>query len=326
MFVVPPAVLAAFSVLAAPVAVDLDTLDEGAPPALSWYADGTIHTGTTEYALGDRSPASFAEVSGGYAVHAWNGGADDELFLADGTDELLLATAPGDTNEIFGPVLSADGTRMAWSVAYELDGIQGARRTELVVADAATGQTLDSHTVPDDDLRPRGFIGDTVVLDRGTEAGVLSWRPDTGDLTEWERADGVTAVSDRQRLAAVVDSENPDCTGIRSPNQVEDLWQVCDETVIGFDPRGRYAVTRQDVDADTVVVGVTDARTGERLLRLETGGGTPEVAWESPEEFLLTAWDDGRMAIVRCTTGGDCELATEARSTSGGWPYLLPTQ
>jgi hypothetical protein len=96
--------------------------------------------------------------------------------------------------------------------------------------------------------------------------------------------------------------------------------------VIGFDPTGTYAVTRQDVDADTVVIGLADAATGEGVLRLETGGGTPEVAWESADELLLTASDDGRMAIVRCTTDGECELATEARSTSSGVPYLLPTQ
>lgn len=337
MFALSPAVLAAFAALSVTVPVDLDALPDGPPPAISWYSYGVLHTGESEYSLGDRALAGFARVEDGYVVHAWNDGSDDELFLVDGTTERVLATAPGDGTEIFGPVVSADGSRIAWSVGYALGGLNASatrdRRTELVVADADTGETLYSKDVSGDDLRARGFAGESVLLDRGTETGVLRWRPDTGELTEWDDASELTAVSESAGLAAVVDAERPSCAGVRATNDDahEQLWQVCGATVIGFDPSGTYAVTRADVDDDTVLIGVRDAMTGTRVLRLRTGGGTPEVAWEPTGRLLVTAWDEGRngmrMGIVRCTApDGTCELAKPARSTSTGWPYVLPIQ
>jgi hypothetical protein len=47
--------------------------------------------------------------------------------------------------------------------------------------------------------------------------------------------------------------------------------------------------------------------------------------WE-PDGRLLTVVDDGREAIVRCSTGGQCELATGIRDPKQRKApmYLLP--
>jgi hypothetical protein len=121
-------------------------------------------------------------------------------------------------------------------------------------------------------------------------------------------------------------SDGQGCTSVRDVRRERERWRTCEGSVTGFSPDGEFAVVRRDVDDDTVLVSVLQAETGFSLLQLETGGGTPEVAWESSRSFLLTAWDSGRMAIVRCTTTGECGLATPPQPTDDGWPYLLPDQ
>ncbi|GAB3414756.1 hypothetical protein [Flindersiella endophytica] len=316
----------------APVPIDFEHLPPGQAPTISWYSDGVIHSGdgVGEAGLGGRDPASFVEVHGGYVAHVWGGpgepSADDALvFLSRGTTR-VLATAPGDSAEIFGPVLSGDGRRMAWSVVEGLDGFgsdaDGPLST-LVLADTETGDTIKTFRV-DDDLWAKGFVADAVVLNRGLDTGVVSWSPYLGTLLEWKDAGEVTAVSDVRGLAAVSDGQG--CTSVRDVRRERERWRTCEGTVAGFSPDGEFAVVRQDVDDDTVMVGVLQAATGRPMLRLSTGGGTPEVAWESSRSFVLTAWDTGRMAIVRCTTTGECGLATPPRPTDAGWPYLLPDQ
>lgn len=316
-----------------PVPIDFERLPPGQPPTISWYSDGVINDGDERVPLGDRPPASFVQVEGGHVAHVWGGpgepSADDSLVFLDGDTSRVLATAPGDSAEIFGPVLAADGRRMAWSVVEGLDGADGAAgvRDEplstLVLAGTSTGGVLKTFRV-DDDLWAKGFVADSVVLNRGLDTGVVSWHPALGTLMEWRDADQVTAVSDVRGLAAVSDGQG--CTSVRDVRRERERWSTCEGSVTGFSPDGEFAVVRQDVDNDTVLVSVHQARTGRLMLRLETGGGTPEVAWESSRSFLLTAWDSGRMAIVRCTTTGECGLATPPRSAADGWPYLLPDQ
>jgi hypothetical protein len=316
------------------VPIDFERLPPGQPPTISWYSDGVIHEGdgSGRVGLGERAPASFVEVPGGYVAHVWGGpgepSADDALLFLSGGTTRVLATAPGDSAEIFGPVLSGDGRRMAWSVVDGLDGFTSSGAADgpistLVLADTKTGDTIRTFRV-DDDLWAKGFVADAVVLNRGLDTGVVSWSPFLGTLLEWKDADQVTAVSDVRGLAAVSDGQG--CTSVRDVRRERERWRTCEGTVTGFSPDGEFAVVRQDVDDDSVVVSVLQAGTGLPMLRLETGGGTPEVAWESSRSFVLTAWDTGRMAIVRCTTTGECGLATPPLSTDAGWPYLLPDQ
>lgn len=308
------------------VPVEFDRLSTGAPPAVAWYADGGIHQGDTAVPLGGRSLSDFVQVRGGYVAHVRGPEtSDDRLVLLRDGREKTLAKAPGDASEVFGPVVSPDGRRVAWSVVKGLDGVAPRSETSstLVLARASDGKVLARRSVQDD-LWAAGIAGDTVVLNRGLDSGVVSW--DTGDdrLSEWREADEVTALSGRHDLAAV--SDRSGCGIVRPFGKRSTLWKTCDADIVGFAPDGRYAVTRKDADDGSVEVSLRQARTGNPVLRLRTGGGTPESAWEPDGTLLLTAWDDARMAIVRCTTNGACEFARPPRPTTAGWPYLLPDQ
>jgi len=309
----------------AAVPVDFDRLAAGPPPAVAWYADGGIHHGETAVPLEGRSLSDFVQVRGGYVAHVRGAeAADDRLVLLRDGREKTLAEAPGDASEVFGPVVSPDGRRVAWSVVRGLDGVAPTSGTSstLVLARASDGTVLARKTVRDD-LWVVGLVGDTVVANRGLDAGVVSWDTAADRLTEWRDADEVTAVSGRHGLVAVTDDTR--CTTVRPFGEHRTLWKTCGAAIIGFDPDGRYAVTRKD-DADGVDVGLRQARSGNPVLRLRTGGGTPEPAWEPSGTLLLTAWDETRMAIVRCTTTGACEFARPPRPATAGWPYLLPDQ
>jgi hypothetical protein len=59
---------------------------------------------------------------------------------------------------------------------------------------------------------------------------------------------------------------------------------------------------------------VVEARTGEEVLRIDVES-TQRFAWEPNGDLVFEAWQDSsRMALVRCSLDGDCELATEPRT------------
>lgn len=62
-------------------------------------------------------------------------------------------------------------------------------------------------------------------------------------------------------------------------------------------------------------VVVHDARTGEEVLRIEGELPEPQAVWESGDSLVVEAFQNRtRAALVRCTVGAGCELATDPTS------------
>lgn len=138
----------------------------------------------------------------------------------------------------------------------------------------------------------------------------------------WSTEDSVASFSPDGRYAAL--------TASQGPSRMIDGFEAM--LLRGYDPgdvievNGEdVTITREMLDAaaewqewhdnwdgrsDLVIV---DARTGQEVVRFDVTY-PQRIAWEPDGTLVFEAWRDvERMALVRCTVDGECELATEPR-------------
>jgi hypothetical protein len=94
-------------------------------------------------------------------------------------------------------------------------------------------------------------------------------------------------------------------------------WDSCAWRPWEFSPDGSrvFALDTRTEGFGPRFVAVLDSETGEALLDLSsegTFGFSP--SWEDNDSVLLTLVQDGQSAIVRCTVGVGCELATDPKA------------
>ncbi|MGH3507245.1 MAG: hypothetical protein ACRDO2_08595 [Nocardioidaceae bacterium] len=125
------------------------------------------------------------------------------------------------------------------------------------------------------------------------------------------------------------DPNDSPCAVLTDLDDVDDGgWDSCTWRPFEFSPDGSrvFALDTRTEGFGPRLVAVVDSETGEALLDLSsegTFGFAP--SWESNDSVLVTLVQDGRSAIVRCTVGVGCELATDPKAAMDSLtePYHL---
>ena len=155
--------------------------------------------------------------------------------------------------------------------------------------------------------------------------GTLWWRP-AGDTVQKISDESVVGVDFRNdRIVFDVPRDAPACVRVaRLSSFTRTLWRSCDLVPHLWSPDGDLALATHayfdDVGTNlwATIGGATGARRSQVTGRLDW-----EAVWEDDRHFLTIAQgDDGMAAIIRCTTGGDCERAS--RLWDMGVPDYLP--
>jgi hypothetical protein len=319
-----------------PVSIDFARLPVGDAPSVPYYADGVIHDGDQRVPFaGFTYVSDLVKVANGYAVVADRGpggpgSGNLELFLVrpDGT---RLSVGRG---MIFRPAVSEDGRRMAWST---FSGTTEAYETTLHLTDTSTGATVAERSLglgEETLAAPRAILGSTVVVERATNAAsrpLRAWHPGSNTLTTWYDGYGLAGVSADLSKVAVsqASSTHETCFDLVALPSMERAWRSCDydHWSVAFAPDGGHLLTasaRVDrapedrlmplpepramttVESDLYVL---DASSGKRVLQIKNQQPLQRT-WESADTFLFEATDGTQTALVRCTLGGSCELAT----------------
>ncbi|AYY13826.1 hypothetical protein EF847_15095 [Actinobacteria bacterium YIM 96077] len=93
-----------------------------------------------------------------------------------------------------------------------------------------------------------------------------------------------------------------------------------------LDHARKYRERQENSDGRRDLV-IVDAATGEEVTRFDVPDPA-QATWESNDSLVFQATEDDETALVRCTVGGECELATEPRAVDtpidvSDSPYLL---
>jgi hypothetical protein len=335
--------------------IDFGRLPLGPAPAVPWYGGGAIHDGDRSIPFGDFARIRSLQVADGGYVALTESEGDLELFLISPSGQRnRLDRVPADGGQLYEPAVSTDGTRVAWS---RVSGSGADYTTVLNVASAASGEVTDTRRVSGNapsGLEVRAFLGTRVLLnltaDESDAPQVEVWDPSKDTLLPWYKADGLAGITSDGALVAfgTSDSQNEGCFDLLARPGKRWLWRSCEFNYndVFFDTRNRYvAAPNFDVesrdngrmlstfgpDEELPDLGITTrltvfaARTGEPILRINDQAPY-QVAWESSDTFLFAARggtkQDRQVALVRCTTAGRCELATEPQSSKVS-PYTV---
>ncbi|WP_233552881.1 sigma factor-like helix-turn-helix DNA-binding protein [Jiangella rhizosphaerae] len=304
--------------------LDLGRLGTGPAPEVPWYEDGALH-------VGDRStPADLAvepgsddlvveRVRDGYAVWIWEPvpdayGRSTLTLVRDDGERIVLADG-----DVTPPVVSPDGERIAWGLqnhdrVRDEDALEHGLTSTVVVADAGGAVVAELPDTPSPGIRPRGFLADgRLALEAGanTAWGVDAWEPG-GEVTPLRQDVGVTAMSPTGDLALLQGTDAAQLTDLATGTE---LWSFDDGAEARLSPDGRYlaALSWEGAPAGRPrQVVIREARTGDEVARLDVQEAGA-LRWESPTTVVISSYQDGSAALVRCTVGGECELATEPR-------------
>lgn len=291
-------------------ATDFDAMGTGAAPSVPWYADGALHYEDTSTPFDvPFSELSLERVDGGFVALVGDDQPGAVLYLVrDGAEPVRVHAGT-----ISGVVVSPDGSAFAWATpdAVADDGVS---RAMVVVTDARTGSDRFSSVEFHVSARPVHFAGGDEVVVETTVGVVLQYatlRPGSTPAT-WPNpvpSDGSrAAMSPDGRLVATVDGLAHVIRELPAPDPA--LWTLAPaQRDPRFSPDSRLLAA---VSSDGVTV--YDALTGAPVGSFRaTDPGPPR--WESAGTVVFIArpedGDAAAEAIVRCTLGEGCELATE---------------
>lgn len=251
----------------------------------------------------------------------WVGDSAEPRVVLSGLDEIVT-----------------DGTRVAWRLGSRVSA--GA-----LAADGGLDRQADLEASPGD-VRPAGFLGKEVVLQRTTGGGAVSWalwRPDKCAADGCADADpvwnqgvlrvygaepgGQTAVG----LVPAVSKDQGVCLArLRVADGLPVLAQVCPQGLpptgpASLSPDGRWLVAASDAAAGVVVVDVAAAFAGDPTAVLPVDGAAAPAAvpvWSAPDEAVYPA--ENSLVWVRPDRVRDgAEDAVAEADLSGAPPTLV---
>lgn len=188
-------------------------------------------------------------------------------------------------------------------------------------------------------ITPVGFVDADSVLYQGdgVKPPVGLAKPG-GEIVELEGFIKVTGANMENGLVAGQTRSNPDasgCFGVMDPtiSTSEMLWDTCDYSLSTFSPNGQF-VLASDAYLDGIGTGsvsILDAQTGELVVTYEQQGKSQialtQTVWESNDTVLAIAADGLSFTILRMSTAGDLEAATDAleNDPNADIPYWFAT-
>lgn len=318
--------------------VTLSELGTGDAPGVPYLVDGRlVHAGESTAA-----PGGFGDPSGPGSAYLVDAVALDDTvvgFRADPSTESVSAYAAGPSrlptsSLTVQPAVDSDG-----SMAYAVKGVDVAGRPAPVSTIVYATRAGDS---------PRYAYSDdaTVTQVMDVEHGVVLYNAvdargrrfvGSGDLAKDSPAPldrpypNVVALSAADPAAGLMvgrTAEMPrSCNAMLTTQDASPLWQSCSWRPTEFSPDGsRVYAVRLPVVGPITEAAVLDASDGTVIRRFSTTGRFGRAAFEADNSLDVVTVQDGQAAIVRCSTGGTCELATTpepARSDTEAVPYQL---
>lgn len=304
--------------------INLDELPRGEAPQVPWFDAGVIRNGDKQTVVGEaegfKGTISFQPIDQGYLVEFVIAGEgptfDTVLYDEDGGVRRQL---PEEITTF--PAVSPDGQVVAWSDPHvDVDAI--------IATDARTGK--DIGTARDVEWGyPVDFLnGDLVyAIDASEDLATGYWDLDSGEVGRLDISGSVLDTNGEGRMLvqryvddATVCAVMLDMSDASHPGEI--LWKNCDLFVPELTDDGRYALGYTGVDhADGLLL---DAKSGEVVLKLDTGAGTVgNPVMESEGTVLVEVTQNNQTALVRCSLEGECELATDVRPMGSGTVFAL---
>ena len=227
----------------------------------------------------------------------------------------LVRVAPGESQHVLvegapdQAVLSDDGTTVAV--------VDRNRRTA----------TVDVHSAVDGGLLSsrggfRGYpsvfdiVGDHVIV-ASYRLGTRDWNWSENTLTKVTEKSVYAVDLSADRMAYFTkDPYNGGCSVVTTLSRPRTtLWRSCRQAVLTFSPDGERVVTTYKL-ADGIGPSKIWERLsdGSKLASYQVRAYFGIIAWESPTELLLDAYNRKNGATVRCSQG-ECERASALRPT-----------
>ena len=316
-----------------PIALDvsLGDLERGADPAVpyvdwrTWIVDGEA----TEFGVpSEHSLSDIAQFDEGVVI--WAANPDDgslqmyPLGFETGLDPKAVSTSPS----------VDDATR---AIAFALDGQTvyygssiGRGMPHLALEGVTVTDILDVYDGVVVFAAREGGLDTVGKIDFTTSPPAYERMFDPADVvrpTAFSIAANLMGQSGQDTVPG--DPNDSPCAVLTDLDDVnEGGWNSCTWRPFEFSPDGSrvFALDTRTEGFGPRLVAVLDSETGEALLDLSsegTFGFSP--SWESNDSVLVTLVQDGQAAIVRCTVGVGCELATDPKAAmdSLSEPYHL---
>ena len=249
----------------------------------------------------------------------------EEMFFLDAALQIIDRFSSGT-----GLSVSSDGSQVAY-VKIEDD------KSQTLVSAPVSGAEPMTWSFPErPSLSTAGFVSlDTVLYSAGVDGVETFSLATSGGRTK--RLDGflkITGANVANGLVAGQTRSNPDASGcfaVMDPasSTSEMLWDTCDYSLSTFSPNGQF-VLASDPYLDglgTASVSILDAQTGELVVTYQQVGNSQialtQTVWESNDTVLAIAVDANTYTIVRMSTWGDLEAATDPfeNDPNADFPY-----
>lgn len=318
--------------------IELDGLATGAPPEVPWYEGGALHFGdaTTPADVSWDAEADepvIRRIRDGYVVWTWESdperayGRSMLTLVHDDGEQVVLADG-----DVTPPAVSPDGERIAWGVpnrdwVLDEEAREDGLTSVVMVADAAGEVVAELPDAPGPTALPKGIWEDgRVVIEAGANEawGVHLWEPG-GAVTPVRSDVGIEAAS-AGTLAVLTGDGGAEVTDLVT-GAVLRPFRDGDEPRFNADSQYLASISRPGEFEDPDELVIRDNLSGEEVVRVAFRA-VHGLAWESRTTVVIDAYDDTGATLVRCTVGGDCELATERRPvdddpTTFDSPYVL---
>jgi hypothetical protein len=159
---------------------------------------------------------------------------------------------------------------------------------------------------------------------------------DTSVQTPWPNLTSVTAVSpDETQLAGILasgyQSGQRHCAAMIDAADATTMWTRCPWNPLEFSPDGSRVLARdwRSEGLGPNRLAVLDAQTGDVVQEYTTSGVFGRATFDgAADTVLMVVAVEDQASIVRCSVGGDCELATPPAIVAPGDPdaVLRPYQ
>lgn len=249
----------------------------------------------------------------------------EEIFFFDPALQIIDRFSSGS-----GLSVSSDGSQVAY-VKIDDD------KSQTLVSAPVTGAEPMTWSFPERPwLSAEGFMSlDTVLYSAGMD-GVKTFSLAAAD-GRTKQLDGflkITGANVANGLVAGQTRSNQDasgCFGVMDPasSTSEMLWDTCDYSLSTFSPNGQF-VLASDPYLDGLgnsSASILDAQTGELVVTFQQSGNSQialtQTVWESSDTVLAIAADGNTYTMVRMSTWGDLEAATDPfeNDTNAEVPY-----
>jgi hypothetical protein len=235
------------------------------------------------------------------------------------------------------PAYDSVAKEAAWAVRgvdgdgqpVEGDTILVANSVQSVAGWASTGKLKVDHVM--------GLRANTVVFNAhngGGDAVVARVNVSSSAPTidqPWTDATSITAIDPAfTRVAAVINGDKT-CSTMLAYDDASEQWSSCTWRPVEFSADGTRVL---GIPTNTDGIGpnrfaVLDAESGALIQKFSTLGFFGRMTFEDDDTVVGVLAIDGEAAVVRCTIGADCELATEtakvdtSQSEAVHMPYEL---